>query len=98
MSNKRFVLAFLVTITISLLSTREINYDDVRSIESKASEQNSIEASALNESQAQKQDEGKTIKVVYTNKLTSLTSRPIPEWYNEAKIGILVHWGLYSGV
>lgn len=26
----------------------------------------------------------------------SLDSRPIPEWYDEAKIGIFLHWGLYS--
>ena len=26
----------------------------------------------------------------------SLDSRPIPYWYDEAKFGILMHWGLYS--
>lgn len=26
----------------------------------------------------------------------SLDSRPIPEWYQDAKFGIFVHWGLYS--
>lgn len=26
----------------------------------------------------------------------SLDSRPIPEWYQDAKFGIFIHWGLYS--
>lgn len=26
----------------------------------------------------------------------SLDSRPIPSWYDECKIGIFVHWGVYS--
>lgn len=26
----------------------------------------------------------------------SLDSRPIPEWYKDAKFGIFIHWGLYS--
>ena len=26
----------------------------------------------------------------------SLDSRPIPEWYPKAKIGIFLHWGVFS--
>jgi len=26
----------------------------------------------------------------------SLDSRPMPEWFNEAKLGIFIHWGVYS--
>ncbi|GJQ87120.1 Fuca [Trypoxylus dichotomus] len=26
----------------------------------------------------------------------SLDSRPLPEWYDQAKIGIFIHWGVYS--
>lgn len=26
----------------------------------------------------------------------SLDSRPLPKWYDEAKIGIFLHWGVYS--
>lgn len=26
----------------------------------------------------------------------SLDSRPLPNWYDEAKVGILMHWGVYS--
>lgn len=26
----------------------------------------------------------------------SLDSRPVPEWFNEAKFGIFIHWGVYS--
>ncbi|KAJ8038034.1 Plasma alpha-L-fucosidase [Holothuria leucospilota] len=26
----------------------------------------------------------------------SIDSRPLPEWYDEAKFGIFIHWGVYS--
>ena len=26
----------------------------------------------------------------------SLDSRPLPEWYDNAKIGIFIHWGVFS--
>ncbi len=26
----------------------------------------------------------------------SLDSRPLPEWYDQAKFGIFMHWGVYS--
>lgn len=26
----------------------------------------------------------------------SLDARPLPTWYDEAKLGIFVHWGVYS--
>ena len=26
----------------------------------------------------------------------SLDTRPMPEWFNDAKIGIFIHWGVYS--
>lgn len=26
----------------------------------------------------------------------SLETRPLPKWYDEAKIGIFIHWGVYS--
>ncbi|XP_021965801.1 plasma alpha-L-fucosidase [Folsomia candida] len=32
----------------------------------------------------------------YTPDWTSLDKRPIPEWFDEAKIGIFVHWGVFS--
>ena len=27
---------------------------------------------------------------------TSLDSRPLPSWYDQAKIGVFLHWGVYS--
>ena len=27
---------------------------------------------------------------------TSLDSRPVPEWWRDAKFGIFIHWGVYS--
>ncbi|MGS0524325.1 alpha-L-fucosidase [Zobellia nedashkovskayae] len=26
----------------------------------------------------------------------SIDSRPVPEWYTDAKFGIFIHWGPYS--
>ncbi len=33
---------------------------------------------------------------VYGSTWASLDSRPIPEWFQEAKFGIFIHWGVYS--
>ena len=27
----------------------------------------------------------------------SIDSRPLPAWYDEGKIGIFIHWGVFSG-
>ena len=35
-----------------------------------------------------------TIK--YTDEWKSLDARPLPNWYDEAKIGIFIHWGVFS--
>ncbi len=32
----------------------------------------------------------------YQNTWTSLDSRPIPSWFEDAKFGIFIHWGVYS--
>jgi alpha-L-fucosidase len=32
----------------------------------------------------------------YTSDWDSLDSRPLPSWYDEAKFGIFLHWGVYS--
>lgn len=32
----------------------------------------------------------------YENNWDSLNSRPVPEWFADAKFGIFIHWGLYS--
>uniref|UniRef100_A0A674M976 Alpha-L-fucosidase n=1 Tax=Takifugu rubripes TaxID=31033 RepID=A0A674M976_TAKRU len=32
----------------------------------------------------------------YTEDWPSLDSRPLPSWYDQAKFGIFVHWGVYS--
>ena len=32
----------------------------------------------------------------YENNWESLNSRPVPEWFADAKFGIFIHWGLYS--
>lgn len=32
----------------------------------------------------------------YQANWNSIDSRPIPQWYNDAKFGIFIHWGVYS--
>ena len=32
----------------------------------------------------------------YTPDWTSLDSRPLPAWYDESKVGIFIHWGVFS--
>lgn len=34
--------------------------------------------------------------VQYEPNWDSLDSRPIPDWYDKAKIGIFIHWGVFS--
>lgn len=35
-------------------------------------------------------------KVKYEADWASIDSRPIPEWFKDAKLGIFIHWGVYS--
>jgi alpha-L-fucosidase len=37
-----------------------------------------------------------TSDVKYEPTLSSLDKHPLPEWYDDAKLGIFIHWGLYS--
>ncbi len=32
----------------------------------------------------------------YEPTLESLNRHPLPQWYSDAKLGIFIHWGLYS--
>ena len=34
--------------------------------------------------------------VRYTPDWNSLDSRPLPQWYDDAKVGIFLHWGVFS--
>ncbi len=34
--------------------------------------------------------------MVYENRWESLDRRPVPQWFEDAKFGIFIHWGLYS--
>ena len=35
-------------------------------------------------------------QVKYTPDWTSIDSRPLPSWFDQAKVGIFLHWGVYS--
>ena len=32
----------------------------------------------------------------YQPTIASLNRHPLPQWYDDAKLGIFIHWGLYS--
>src|SRR5438105_6394220 len=32
----------------------------------------------------------------YESTLDSVKQHPVPEWFHDAKLGIFIHWGLYS--
>jgi alpha-L-fucosidase len=35
-------------------------------------------------------------QTAYEPTVESLNKHPLPQWYNDAKLGIFIHWGLYS--
>lgn len=37
-----------------------------------------------------------TIGAKYEPNWASLDSRPLPDWYDKSKIGIFIHWGVFS--
>src|ERR1700753_2511756 len=39
---------------------------------------------------------GRRPMVAYAPTLESLNSRPLPAWYDEAKFGIFIHWGMWA--
>ena len=39
---------------------------------------------------------GPALCVTYQPTWESLDSRPLPTWYDEAKFGIFIHWGVFS--
>lgn len=32
----------------------------------------------------------------YTGKWASVQTHTVPKWYDDAKFGIFIHWGIYS--
>uniref|UniRef100_UPI0037E86FA4 plasma alpha-L-fucosidase n=1 Tax=Semicossyphus pulcher TaxID=241346 RepID=UPI0037E86FA4 len=37
-----------------------------------------------------------TVRAKYEPNWESIDSRPLPEWYDQAKFGIFIHWGVFS--
>jgi alpha-L-fucosidase len=35
--------------------------------------------------------------IKYEPNWDSLDKRPLPQWYDDGKIGIFLHWGVFSG-
>lgn len=40
--------------------------------------------------------QGSSLRVRYDPTWESLDSRPLPTWFDEAKFGIFIHWGVFS--
>jgi hypothetical protein len=57
------------------------------------SSQNSIRNDIFTVTSFQKVEDNIT---KYTPTWDSLDSRPLPQWYDDAKIGIFIHWGVFS--
>ena len=34
--------------------------------------------------------------IEFTPDWDSLDKRPLPDWYDDAKVGIFIHWGVFS--
>jgi len=37
-----------------------------------------------------------TVSAQYQPNWKSIDSRPLPQWFDEAKVGIFLHWGVFS--
>jgi len=37
-----------------------------------------------------------TVSAQYQPNWDSIDSRPLPQWFDEAKVGIFLHWGVFS--
>lgn len=37
-----------------------------------------------------------SVQMAYQPNWDSIDSRPLPSWYDESKIGIFIHWGVFS--
>ena len=37
-----------------------------------------------------------SIQCEYTPDWKSLDTRPIPSWFDQSKVGIFIHWGVFS--
>lgn len=54
--------------------------------------QNSVQKFQQNAAKVKEQD----TKLKYQPNWESLDSRPLPEWYDDAKLGIFIHWGVFA--
>ena len=43
-------------------------------------------------------NENKSITKIYQPTWESLESRPLPTWYDRDKIGVFIHWGVFSTI
>ncbi|KAK4008274.1 hypothetical protein OUZ56_013419 [Daphnia magna] len=68
------------------------SYFDVLALPSVKSNLNNLESNTINLKASD--SEIKTQR--YTPDWTSLDSRPLPSWYDDAKFGIFIHWGVFS--
>jgi alpha-L-fucosidase len=61
-----------------------------------AQERKSKEPEATAEAEERSGKNSGTTETKYVATVESLRKHPLPEWYADAKLGIFIHWGLYS--
>ena len=57
---------------------------------------NELDAEVINKVEASDHESAEIGKNRYTPDWNSLDSRPLPIWYDDAKFGIFIHWGVFS--
>lgn len=68
------------------------SYFDVLALPSVKSNLNNLDSNTIN----LKASDSDIKTQRYTPDWNSLDSRPLPSWYDDAKFGIFIHWGVFS--
>lgn len=92
-------------ITLLLVSSSQVNvasfhdksngaesYFDFLALTSKKSNRNNLGSNAIDLKESNIDVKAER----YTSDWTSLDRRPLPSWYDDAKFGIFIHWGVFS--
>lgn len=59
-------------------------------------DRNAASPAAAARPRRQAQPAGQAARAAGSNPVAEAAAHPVPAWYRDAKVGVLVHWGLYS--
>ncbi|KAI5638576.1 alpha-L-fucosidase domain-containing protein [Phthorimaea operculella] len=93
----KFLLLILCTLSISLLVSGNYKQETViiqvpQNTKNTINRRDSKRSQIGSHSHSRRESVGRRYKPEWSD----LDTRPIPEWYDRAKIGIFLHWGVYS--